>query len=138
MRKTDDSGHQLSMRTILFSLVLALPGLWAEAPKTVKAAATGSAPAAGATASDSQIESTIRNKFAASKISKNNFQVSVRNGVATLSGRTDIVQHKGTATRIAKAAGARVVENKIQISDAARHKSAENLARARKATVKQN
>ena len=56
----------------------------------------------------------------------------------TLTGTTDVIQHKGTATRIAKVAGARSVDNKIKISDAARQKSAQNLARARKATVKQN
>lgn len=123
------------MRTILFSLVLALPGLWAEAPKAVKATGT-TAPAASA--SDAQVESTIRSKFAASKISRNNFQVSVRNGVATLTGTTDVIQHKGTATRLAKNAGARAVDNKIKISEAARQKASQNLARVPRATVKQN
>src|SRR5207247_3437753 len=56
--------------------------------------------------SDAQIEAAIRAKFAASKISTNHFQVHVQGGVATLEGRTEIVQHKGTATRLAKTAGA--------------------------------
>src|SRR6185436_5542624 len=76
---------------------------------------------------DAQIESAIRAKFAASKISTNHFQVHVQGGVATLEGRTDIVQHKGTATRLAKTAGAVAVNNRIQVSESARRKAAENL-----------
>jgi osmotically-inducible protein OsmY len=121
------------MRTLLFSLVLTLPGLFAEAPKP--AAKPAVAPAAS---SDTQIEAMIRSKFAASKISRNNFHVSVKGGVATLTGTTDVIQHKGTATRIARNSGARSVDNQIKISDAARQKATQSLARARKATVKQN
>src|SRR5262245_37974549 len=72
--------------------------------------------------SDAQIESAIRAKFAKSKINADHFQVHVQGGVATLEGRTDVVQHKGTATRLAKTGGAVAVNNRIQVSDAARKK----------------
>ncbi len=119
------------MRTLLFSLALTLPGLFAEVPKPpVRSAASQPA------LSDGQLEAAIRSKFTASKINKNNFQISVKSGVATITGTTDIIQHKGTATRLAKTAGARVVDNKIKISDAARQKASQNLVP--RASVKQN
>jgi hypothetical protein len=58
--------------------------------------------------------------------------VRVQGGVATLEGRTDVLQHKGTATRLAKAAGARRVVNRIEVSDAARRKASANLAQGRR------
>lgn len=82
--------------------------------------------------SDAQIEATIRTKFAKSKISTNNFQVHVQGGVATLEGKTDIVQHKGTATRLAKSGGAVAVNNRIQVSAAARKKASDNLEKGRR------
>src|SRR5437867_1126663 len=78
--------------------------------------------------SDAQIEAAIRAKFAASKISTNHFQVHVQGGIATLEGRTDVVQHKGTATRLAKTGGAVAVNNRIQVSEAAKKKAAANLS----------
>lgn len=56
----------------------------------------------------------------------------VQGGVATLEGHTDVLQHKGTATRLAKAMGAKQVVNRIEISDAAREKAAGNLAQGRR------
>jgi len=82
--------------------------------------------------SDAQIEAAIRVKLAKSKIAADKFQVHVQGGVATLEGRTDVIQHKGTATRMAKSAGALVVNNRIQISDAARQKAAGNLEQGRR------
>jgi hypothetical protein len=41
-----------------------------------------------------------------------------------------VVQHKGTATRLAKSGGARAVVNQIQVSEAARAKASKNLKRA--------
>src|SRR5215207_1761677 len=81
---------------------------------------------------DAQIEAAIRARFAKSKIHTNGFQVRVQGGVATLEGRTDIIQHKGTATRLAKAGGAVAVNNRIQISDAARQKAMKNLEQGRR------
>ncbi len=56
--------------------------------------------------SDSEIEATIKTKLAKSKIGKDGFQVHVKDGVATWSGTTAVMQHKGAATRMAKTAGA--------------------------------
>ena len=92
-------------------------------------------PAAGAAKpamSDTQIEAVIRAKFAKSKINEDKFQVHVQGGVATLEGRTDVIQHKGVATRLAKTGGAVAVTNHIQISDEAREKSAANLEQGRR------
>lgn len=82
--------------------------------------------------SDPDLEKAIRARFAASKISTNHFEVHVQGGVATLEGQTNVVQHKGTATRLAKAAGAVKVVNRIRISQAAREKAAANLAKGRR------
>lgn len=77
--------------------------------------------------SDAQIEQTIRMKLAKSKIGKDGFKVRVQNGVAYWEGSTDVIQHKGAATRMAKTAGATAVVNHIQISEAARRKAAQRL-----------
>ena len=82
--------------------------------------------------SDAQIEAAIKAKFGKSKINANHFQVHVQGGVATLEGRTDILQHKGTATRLAKNAGATAVNNRIQVSDAARKRASDNLEKGRR------
>ena len=89
-------------------------------------------PAARPANADAQIEAAIRAKFAKSKIGANGFQVRVQGGVATLEGRTDVLQHKGVATRLAKSAGAVAVKNNIQVSDAAKAKAAQNLAEGRR------
>lgn len=81
---------------------------------------------------DAAIEKAIRAKLAASKISKNKFEVHVQGGVATLTGRTDVLQHKGTATRLAKNGGASQVVNRIEVSEAAKEKAASNLESGRR------
>jgi BON domain len=81
---------------------------------------------------DSFIEATIRAKFAKSKINAEKFQVHVQGGVATIEGHTDVVQHKGVATRMAKTGGAVAVNNHIQVSDAAKQKAAANLENGRR------
>ena len=81
---------------------------------------------------DAQIEHNIRARLAKSKMSgKEHFTVSVQGGVATLEGKTNIIQHKGVATRLARLGGAVAVQNHIQISDEARAKSAAKLAQYR-------
>ena len=80
---------------------------------------------------DAQLESVIRAKFARSK-SANMFTVRVQGGVATIDGKTDVVQHKGAATHMAKTAGAVAVNNRVQISDAAKEKAAGNLETGRR------
>src|ERR1039458_6923312 len=82
--------------------------------------------------SDKEIEATIRAKLAKSKISVDKFTVHVQGGVATLEGHTDVVQHKGVATRLAKTGGALAVNNRIQASDAAKKKAADNLEEGRR------
>jgi osmotically-inducible protein OsmY len=77
--------------------------------------------------SDALIEQRIRAKLAKSKIGADKFTVKVQGGVAYWEGKTNVIQHKGAATRMAKTAGAVAVVNKIQISDAARLKAANNL-----------
>src|SRR5215469_5887167 len=82
--------------------------------------------------SDAELEKAIRARFSASKISTHHFQVHVQGGVATIEGQTDVLQHKGTATRLAKNAGAIGVVNHIEVSQAARDKAAKNLANGRR------
>ena len=66
--------------------------------------------------SDAEVEATIKAKLAKSKIGKEGFQVHVKEGVATWTGSTTVMQHKGAATRMAKAAGAIHVVNNIKVS----------------------
>jgi len=83
-----------------------------------------------ATPSDAQIDATIRTKLAKSKIGKDGFRFHVQRGVVTWEGSTNVVQHKGSATRMARAAGAVQVVNNIQISSLAKTKAVANLKRA--------
>ncbi len=70
--------------------------------------------------SDAEIQSSIQAKLAKSKIARNNFKFTTNGGITTIEGKTNVVQHKGAATRMAKTAGARAVVNKIQISEEAK------------------
>ena len=87
--------------------------------------------ASQAKTSDAQLEGAIRAKFAKSK-SANKFTVRVQGGVAHIEGKTDVVQHKAAATRMAKTAGAVAVDNKVQVSDAAKKQAAGNLEEGRR------
>jgi osmotically-inducible protein OsmY len=103
----------------------------AKAP--VKAPATASAKTpAPVRMSDTQLETAIRARFARSKINADKFQVRVQGGVATIEGKTDVIQHKGVATRMSRNAGAIAVNNRVQISEAARDKAAANLEKGRR------
>lgn len=87
----------------------------------------------GATASqDKETEAVIRAKLAKSKIGKDGFTVRVQGGVAYWDGSTNVVQHKGAATRMAKTAGAKKVVNNIKVSDAAKETAAANLEQGRR------
>ena len=81
--------------------------------------------------SDAQIEEAIRASYAKSKIGADHFTVKVKNGVATIEGKTEIIQRKGWATRYAKLGGASQVNNNIQISEVAKEKARAKLAAAR-------
>jgi hypothetical protein len=115
-----------SLKQVIFLLVLAAamagPDQAASAakPKTVAARLP-----------DAQIEQIIRAKFTKSKINAEHFTVSVKDGVATINGKTNVIQHKGVATRLARTGGALAVQNRIQVSDEARAKAAAKLAKAR-------
>lgn len=88
----------------------------------------GTAPAM----TDTAINASIKERLARSKISKNGFKYKVSGGIVTWEGKTEVIQHKGAATRMAKSAGARAVVNNIQISDAARAKAKANLETGRR------
>lgn len=89
--------------------------------------------------SDAEIEATIKVKLAKSKIGKDGIQVHVKNGIATWTGNTNVMQHKGAATRMARTAGAIQVVNNIKISDQAKENAAGNLTgAARRVQVKTN
>lgn len=118
------------MRRLLQILVV-LPLLFASvsyaAPGT---ASRTSASARMATPSDAQIDATIRAKLAKSKIGKDGFRFHVQRGVVTWEGSTDVIQHKGSATRMARTAGAVQVVNNIKISGRARAAAIANLKKA--------
>ncbi len=80
---------------------------------------------------DAQLEAAIRAKFSKSK-SAAGFTVRVQGGIATIDGRTDVIQHKGAATRMAKTAGAVAVNNRVQVSEAAKKRAAGNLEEGRR------
>ncbi|MCX6629459.1 MAG: BON domain-containing protein [Candidatus Solibacter sp.] len=127
-----------NVRVWMAALLLA-GGAWAAGPQT--AAAAHQRPAAGTAPkrepvkpklNDAQLEAAIRAKFAKSKINEDKFTVRVQGGVATIEGKTDVLQHKGVATRMSKTAGAVAVNNRVQVSDAAKRKAAGNLDEGRR------
>jgi osmotically-inducible protein OsmY len=89
-------------------------------------------PAQETRVSDADLEKAINARFADSKIASDKFKAHVQRGVATLEGYTEVIQHKGTATRLAKSAGAMAVINNIEISQAAKDKAQENLESGRR------
>jgi hypothetical protein len=90
-------------------------------------------PGQGASAlQDKETEAFIRAKLAKSKIGKDGFTVRVQGGVAYWDGSTNVVQHKGAATRMAKTAGAKKVVNNIKVSDAAKETASANLEQGRR------
>jgi len=110
-------------------------GIAAAQQKPAPAHARPATPAAVAPAphlTDAQIDAAIRAKLAKSKIAADKFTYHVQHGVVTIEGRTDVIQHKGAATRLARTAGAVAVANHVQISEAARQKAAANLAAGRR------
>ena len=112
-------------------LVLAVTFAGSPAPAQTKAKGVP-APQATAAPQDAQIEAEIRTRLAKSVIGKDGFKVRVQGGVAYWDGNTEVIQHKGAATRMAKSAGAKKVVNNIQIGDAAKQKAAGNLELGRR------
>src|SRR5712672_634740 len=98
-----------------------------------KTATKKAPPAQGTSANeDRDIERKIREKLEKAKIGKDGFKVRVQGGVAYWDGSTNVVQHKGAATRMAKTAGAKKVVNNIKVSDAAKETAAANLEQGRR------
>lgn len=100
------------MRTLLLvftAVLLSFNGLAATVPHNN-----------GVRLSDAEIEAKIKTKLAKSKIGKDGITVHVKNGIAFWQGTTNVMQHKGAATRMARTAGAVQVVNNIKLSDSAR------------------
>jgi BON domain len=117
---------------MLRTLLLLLFALVLTAADT-KPAPKKSPPPQGTSANeDRDIERKIREKLEKAKIAKDGFKVPVQGGVAYWEGKTDVVQHKGAATRMAKTAGAKAVVNNIQVSDSAKQKASQNLEQGRR------
>ena len=122
----------------VLGVLLALAGLvtaWAprgQAQPALRARPAPARPAAMNRPTDAQLEAEIRARLAHSKIGADKFEVHVQGGVATFDGKTDVLQHKGAATRMAKSAGAAAVRNRIQLSDAAKQRASANLEQGRR------
>ena len=114
---------------VLVLLVAALVGLGAADVK--KAPVAAPKPVKAAVRSDTEIQRDIERRFAKSKISADRFVVKVSNGTAVIEGKTKVIQRKGVATRLARLGGARSVENRIQIDEAARAAAAAKLEKSR-------
>jgi osmotically-inducible protein OsmY len=132
------------MHRFLWSLVLiAMAGFGqtppAATPATITAKKAAPTPSQHSASDDVAVERAIRARLARSKISVDKFEVHVQGGIATITGKTSVMQHKGTATRLAKNAGAKQVVNKVEISDEAKEKAASNLSSGgRRAQVKRS
>ena len=90
------------------------------------------APPGKAALSDAALEKSIAERFARSKCAEDKFTVRVQGGVATIEGKTEVVQRKGAATRMARSAGASKVVNKVQVGQSAREKASANLETGRR------
>jgi hypothetical protein len=86
--------------------------------------------ASKSTPTDAQIDATIRAKLAKSKIGKEGFKFHVQRGVVTWEGSTNVMQHKGSATRMARTAGAVQVVNNIRVNEGAKAQAGANLKKA--------
>jgi hypothetical protein len=121
---------------VRLTVLISMAAIWSAiqaAPPAPTAAHTRPAGGRGQLAAqDRQLEAAIGARFAKSKIGANHFVVRVQGGVATIEGHTDVIQQKGTATRLAKAAGAREVVNRVELSQAAKERAAANLAQGRR------
>lgn len=123
------------LRTFSGLVLFALAGFAQTAPAAKPAPKSGQHSASD----DVAVERAIRAKLAASKISTDKFEVHVQGGIATITGKTDVLQHKGVATRLAKNAGAKQVVNKVEVGADAKTKAASNLSSgARRAQVKRS
>jgi hypothetical protein len=100
--------------------------LWAVV-SAITLSAAGAPAKAPPVRTDAEVARVFREKLAKSKLSADGIQIRVQDGVATLTGKTDIAQHKGTATRMARTSGAREVRNQIAITEAGKKKMLDRL-----------
>ena len=113
---------------IVALFLLAVPlGAQSKAPPSKPVAGQGNT-----AQQDKEMEAVIRAKLAKSKIGKDGFTVRVQGGVAFWEGSTNVVQHKGAATRMAMTAGAKRVVNSIKVSDAGKEAASANLEQGRR------
>jgi len=126
------------MRNAWAVIALAVCGtVLSAAPQTppkshvIPSTAPAARPKAQPKLSDAQLEAVIRAKFAKSK-SASTFTVRVQGGVAHIEGKTDVIQRKAAASRMAKVAGAVAVDNKVLVSEAAKKRAAGNLEEGRR------
>ena len=120
------------LRSLLALFLLSCVPVVAAVPKATPSAKSSQAPRV----SDAEIERRFRASMAESAVGPDGFTLKASGGVATISGRTNVIQHKGVATRYAKKAGALAVVNNIQISEAAKQKAMANLERGRQARLR--
>ncbi len=118
------------MQRLLTLLLLPLMAMVLVLPTQAASSGRATAQERRTTPSDAQIEATIRTKLAKSKIGKDGFRFHVLRGVVTWEGSTSVMQHKGSATRMARAAGAVQVVNNIQVDSSAKSKATGNLKKA--------
>jgi hypothetical protein len=114
----------------LLTILALLCSFWTPAALLAGTATARTSAAHQGKVSDSQLQQTIQTKLAKSKIGKDGFRFHVSHGIVTWEGNTNVVQHKGAATRMARSAGAASVVNNIQVSAAAKAKAAKSLKRA--------
>lgn len=125
LKKSRTTGS-LAVCALLTGLLIAFP----PATSTLFAANTPARPAAPSQPGDAQISATIRTKLAKSKIGADGFKFRVEKGVVTWEGHTEVTQHKGAATRMARAAGAAQVINNIEVGAAGKAKASAQLHHA--------
>jgi len=111
---------------LILLLALALSNAFAQTKSKAPAPQGTTAP------QDVQIEAEIRTRLAKSVIGKDGLTVRVQGGVAYWDGTTNVVQHKGAVTRMAKSAGAKKVVNNIKVGEDAKQKAAGNLEQGRR------
>ena len=112
-RLTLDGGELTVLR--LVSVFFLLSFLWAPGNAIANSASTHKAVSA-VTKSDAEIQQSIQTKLAKSKIGKDGLKFQVSRGVVTWEGTTGVIQHKGSATRMARTAGAVKVVNNIKVT----------------------
>lgn len=117
------------MRRVVTAFAVAVVLATAPWPAQAQMAQTKSQSKAAPKWKDAELKKVVEERLARSAIAVDHFKVAVSDGVVILTGKTEIIQHKGVATRLARSVGAKEVRNEIEISEAARQKAAAQLAK---------